>query len=109
MCALEHFGLGRYGDAFDIEADRKAINEMIRVLKKGGHLIITTGINKIEPSVVFNAHRTYTREILHNYFKELKLVEETYFSRSKGSYCEFQDLTEDPGEWDVYMGCWEKY
>jgi len=31
LCVLEHFGLTRYGDEFDREADRKVMNEMIRV------------------------------------------------------------------------------
>jgi ubiquinone/menaquinone biosynthesis C-methylase UbiE len=30
--ALPHFGLCRYGDEFDLDADIKAFNEMIRVL-----------------------------------------------------------------------------
>jgi ubiquinone/menaquinone biosynthesis C-methylase UbiE len=36
LCAIEHFGLGRYGDEFDLYAGRKAMAEIKRVLKRGG-------------------------------------------------------------------------
>lgn len=37
--AIEHFGLGRYGDTLDAQGDIKGISEMARTLKKGGKLI----------------------------------------------------------------------
>lgn len=39
LCAIEHFGLGRYGDEIDPEGCFKALSEMERVLCKGGYCI----------------------------------------------------------------------
>ena len=64
LCALEHFGLGRYGDAFDPEGDRRALSEMVRVLKPGGRLIVTTTVTRGEPQCVHNAHRIYSQAML---------------------------------------------
>ncbi|MBI4302317.1 MAG: class I SAM-dependent methyltransferase [Chloroflexi bacterium] len=41
VSTVEHVGLGRYGDPLHPDGDRRAILEMIRVLKKGGKAIIT--------------------------------------------------------------------
>ncbi len=59
LCTLEHFGLGRYGDEFDLDGDKKAFNEMIRVLKPGGRLVFSTTVTRSTPSLAFNAHRIY--------------------------------------------------
>src|SRR5690554_5750635 len=39
MHTVEHVGLGRYGDPLDYDGDIKAINELKRVLARGGHLL----------------------------------------------------------------------
>lgn len=36
LCVVEHIGLGRYGDEIDPDGTEKAIEELKRVLKKGG-------------------------------------------------------------------------
>ena len=108
LCALEHFGLGRYGDEFDIDADKKAFNEMIRVLKPGGILIFTTTITKGCPSIVFNAQRIYNYEMIRTLCERLELVEENFFSHKIGKFCSLEQVTNVPSVWDVYCGCWIK-
>lgn len=54
---LEHVGLGRYGDPLDIDGDMKAMLEARRILKPGGHLILTIPYGY--PTVVYNLHRIY--------------------------------------------------
>jgi SAM-dependent methyltransferase len=108
LCSLEHFGLGRYGDAFDLDADKKAFNEMIRVLKPGGRLIFTTTINRGSPSIVFNAHRIYNYEMIRAFCDGLKCFEENFFSHKMGSNCSLEQVTNLPNTWDVYCGCWIK-
>lgn len=108
LCALEHFGLGRYGDAFDPDADRKAFSEMIRVLNPGGLLLFTTTITRAVPSVAFNAHRIYSYPMLETFCSGLKCVEERFYSHEKIGFCTLQEVTDKPKGWDVYMGCWEK-
>ena len=67
-CALEHFGLGRYGDEIDLGADKRAFDEMVRVLKPNGHLVFTTTITRAKPTILFNAHRVYNYKILQNFY-----------------------------------------
>lgn len=112
LCALEHFGLARYGDGFDVEADRKAFAEMLRVLKPGGRVIFSTTVRRSAPVLAFNAHRIYSLELLRALTAGLSCEEERFFSRAEGRFCSFEELrfTEPPDgdSWDVYCGCWRK-
>jgi len=108
LCALEHFGLGRYGDEIDFHADRKAFAEMIRVLKPGGRLIFSTTITRAQPAIVFNAHRIYNHEMLQAFCAGLICVEEKFYSHKTKGYCLWGEITTAPQWWDVYLGCWEK-
>ncbi len=56
--ALEHFGLGRYGDPVDPAGFRKGFAAMTRMLVPGGtlHLSVPIGVPRIE----FNAHRVFS-------------------------------------------------
>ena len=73
MHVLEHIGLGRYGDPLDPDGDRKAIQELIRVLAPGGDLLIVLPCGK--PGVFFNAHRAYDFASVPALFAPLTLVE----------------------------------
>jgi len=108
LCALEHFGLGRYGDEFDLEADKKAFGEMIRVLKPGGRLIFTTTITGAQPAIAFNAHRIYNYRMLKAFCAGLTCLEEKFYSHKAKGFCPLEEITTEPKWWDVYMGCWEK-
>lgn len=108
LCALEHFGLGRYGDPLDLQADQKAFAEMKRVFKPGGRLIFSTTIHEAEPAVAFNAHRIYTYEMIQSFGHGLRCLEEKFYSHRQKSYCSLAEITTDLKWWDVYLGCWEK-
>ena len=71
MHVVEHIGLGRYGDKLDYNGDLKAIKELIRVLKIGGHLLFVVPVGK--PKIIFNAHRIYSYEQILEYFSDLEL------------------------------------
>ncbi|MBW1708645.1 MAG: class I SAM-dependent methyltransferase [Deltaproteobacteria bacterium] len=108
MCTLEHIGLGRYGDRIDFDGDKKAIKEMIRVLKPDGRLIFTTTIHNAPPAIAFNAHRIYDYEMIKDYCSGLKCVAEEFYSHQAGNFCSIEQITTDPKWWDVYCGCWRK-
>ena len=108
LCAVEHFGLGRYGDEIDASADQKALLEMARVLKPGGYLVFTTTITRAQPSIAFNAHRIYNHEMLRSFCAGLRCVEEKFYSHKSRGFCAPEEVTADPKGWDVYLGCWEK-
>jgi SAM-dependent methyltransferase len=55
--ALEHFGLGRYGDNVDIDRYKIGINNISKLLKKNGifYLSVPIGIERVE----FNANMVF--------------------------------------------------
>ena len=55
--ALEHFGLGRYGDPLDPRGYELGIENMARILRPGGvfYLSVPVGVERVE----FNAHRVF--------------------------------------------------
>jgi len=69
--ALEHFGLGRYGDEIDYQGYLKGLANLSKILKQGGVLYLSVPIGK--PQVQFNAHRVFSvdhiEEVTSNYFK----------------------------------------
>jgi hypothetical protein len=56
--AIEHFGLGRYGDPLDPEGHLKGFQNLLHLLKPGGKLYISAPI-AAESVVEFNAHRKF--------------------------------------------------
>lgn len=74
MHVIEHIGLGRYGDAFDLDADLKAVNELKRVLAKNGHLLFVVPISSY-PRIEFNAHRIYSYKMVLEMFESFNLKE----------------------------------
>jgi len=108
LCALEHFGLGRYGDRIDFRGDQKVLAEMIRLLCPGGHLVLTTTIHNAPPAVAFNAHRIYDLQKIHAMCAGLVPIEERFYSHTLGRFCALEEVTSNPKWWDVYCGCWLK-
>jgi SAM-dependent methyltransferase len=70
--AVEHFGLGRYGDTIDPDACFKVMKSMTRVLKAGGILYFSVPIGK--ERVEFNAHRIFNPQTIIDQFSSLKLL-----------------------------------
>jgi hypothetical protein len=68
--ALEHFGLGRYGDRINYQGHLLGWNNLYKILKKGGKLYFSVpiGTQRIE----FNAHRVFSMDYL------LKMIEGRY-------------------------------
>lgn len=89
--ALEHFGLGRYGDPIDVNGHVKGIENMSKLLSKGGilYLSVPIGIERVE----FNANRVFNPQniinIANNFgflFSKFALIENslvTFFDNQK--------------------------
>lgn len=70
--AMEHVGLGRYGDGIDSDGCFKGMRELQRVLKPGGYLYFSVPLGK--ERVEFNAHRVFNPQTIIRTFSELDLT-----------------------------------
>jgi hypothetical protein len=57
--ALEHFGLGRYGDPIDLFGYARGFTGLYEMLKPGGTLYLSFPVGRFE-RVEFNAHRVFS-------------------------------------------------
>jgi SAM-dependent methyltransferase len=73
--ALEHFGLGRYGDPIDVDGFDRGFSSISKILKNNGLLYLSVPIGR--PRVEFNAHRiSDPSKILHlSKINNLKIVD----------------------------------
>ncbi len=108
LCAIEHFGLGRYGDEYDETGDLKAVREFIRVLKPGGRLVFSIPFTRGHAAIAFNAHRIYTQQMVRDFCAGLTPEGEEYYSIELARPCSFEEVTSAPTKWDIYLGCWRK-
>lgn len=85
--AIEHFGLGRYGDKIDYFGHLKAINNVCEILVQGGvfYFSVPIGPQRIE----FNAHRVFSMPYL------LDLLQEKFHVQSFAFVDDNGDLHED--------------
>lgn len=60
--ALEHFGLGRYGDPIDVNGHLKGFDNLYQILRPNGILYFSVPIG--QSRIEFNAHRVFSIEYL---------------------------------------------
>ena len=78
LCAIEHFGLGRYGDPIDYNGWKKSLHAIKRKLKAGGTFYMSVPVGN-EERVQFNAHRIFKPlTIVKELSPELELHEFSY-------------------------------
>lgn len=71
--ALEHFGLGRYGDPIIYDGYLKGFENIEKLLKPGGTLYLSTPIGN--ERIEFNAHRVFSLKTLLAMFGNMHLEE----------------------------------
>ncbi len=91
--ALEHFGLGRYGDPIDPLGPQKAFSNMAKILKREGtfYLSVPIGIERVE----FNAHRIFDPSTILLMAKNNLLSLFKAYLIKNGDIKEFSVLDED--------------
>jgi SAM-dependent methyltransferase len=72
LCAVEHFGLGRYGDPVDPQAPFKVMSALQRVVRPGGALYLGLPIGR--ERLEFNSHRVFAPATVSQAFSRLRLV-----------------------------------
>ena len=99
ILTFEHVGLGRYGDPLDVEGDLKTMEEVRRILKNGGHVVLTVPYGF--PTVVFNLHRVYDEgrfNLLTKGFKRIIVEYSLFCKKTTQSQIEGKKVTKDiPG------------
>ncbi len=103
--SIEHFGLGAYGDDFEPFGDHKAAEQIARVVKPGGMLLLTTTVTGGPSYTVFDAHRVYSVGELHEMFKDFEILDERFFSKTQGCFVGADRLSREvkPYGWDLYL------
>jgi SAM-dependent methyltransferase len=66
--AMEHFGLGRYGDPVNYEGHLVGMDNLYKILKKGGKLYFSVPIGTPQ-RIEFNAHRIFSPKYLVKQFE----------------------------------------
>jgi hypothetical protein len=64
--AIEHFGLGRYGDTIDPVGHIKGFNNILKIIKKNGTLYISFPISK-NNEIHFNSQRVFNPNDIFNW------------------------------------------
>ncbi len=81
--AIEHFGLGRYGDEINPNAWREALSAIETKIKpKGGKLYLSVPVGK-EQKLCFNAHRIYNPKTIVDALPNMKLISWAYIHDNK--------------------------
>ncbi len=90
--AIEHFGLGRYGDPIDYNGYEKAIINITKILQTGGifYFSVPIGPQRIE----FNAHRVFSVRFLLDLFKNCFTLNSFSFVDDNGDLFENVELTQ---------------
>lgn len=100
--ALEHFGLGRYGDTLDIEGHLRGLNNLHRILKSGGilYLSVPIGPDRIE----FNGQRVFAIATVLGMVKNLfELIGFSYIDDQGDLH---ESTTLDPENVATNCGCY---
>ncbi|MBE9490371.1 MAG: DUF268 domain-containing protein [Bacteroidetes bacterium] len=103
--ALEHFGLGRYGDPVNYDGYILGLNNLWSILKKGGkfYFSVPIGPQRIE----FNAHRVFSVSYLLECFEGKFNIDHFSYVDDEGELLEDVQLAENQisTNYDCIYGC----
>ncbi len=103
--AIEHFGLGRYGDKIDINGHMKGIDNIVKILSRNGILYISFPIGAAD-KVYFNAHRVFHPKSILSYpgvKKELSLLNFSFVDDEGNIHID--STVENAANLDMKYGC----
>jgi SAM-dependent methyltransferase len=103
--AIEHFGLGRYGDPIDYLGHEKALSNIQRIVKKGGCFYFSVPIG--EQRIEFNAHRVFSVRYLLEILQKDFTVKSFSFVDDAGDFYPEQQLDDQSinKNYGCHYGC----
>ena len=90
--AMEHFGLGRYGDLVNYDGYLLGLDNLYNILKKGGKLYFSVPIGP--QRIEFNAHRVFSLSYLLELFDGKYQIDHFSFVDDQGDLHESASMTE---------------
>ena len=99
--ALEHFGLGRYGDPVRWDGHLRGLDNLHRVLRSGGRLYLSVPIGP--QRIEFNAHRVFAVDYLLGLLADKYVLERFSYVDDQGDLHE--DVPLDAEEARNNFGC----
>lgn len=103
--AVEHFGLGRYGDKIDIDGHIKGLNNITKLLEPKGkfYFSVPIGPQRIE----FDAHRVFSLKYLINLLYKIYKIDSFSFINDDNIFYPQVKLEEDQIEsnYNCNYGC----
>ena len=103
--AVEHFGLGRYGDPVDVGGHIKAIDSLHRMLKAGGTLYFSVPVSHTQ-RIEFNSQRVFSIPYLLDLLQPLFSVRGFWYVNDAGELVD-ADLSQEAAKrsFDCSYGC----
>ena len=99
--AIEHFGLGRYGDRLDYNGHLKGLNNIYRMLQEGGKFYFSVPIGK--QRIEFNAHRVFDVKYLIDLIKDKYRIDSFSYVNDSGDL--YKDIPLNPEDIENNYGC----
>lgn len=103
--ALEHFGLGRYGDPVDYDGHLRGLDALYPILRSGGtfYLSVPIGPQRIE----FNAHRVFSVDYLLRLLTDRYRLDRFSYIDDRGDLHEDVDVSEEDvaRDFGCHYGC----
>jgi len=91
--AIEHFGLGRYGDPIDVDGHLKALNTIYSMLSENGTFYFSVPIGK--QRIEFNEQRVFSVAYLLRLLESRYTIKTFSYVDDNGNLVEDAELTEE--------------
>lgn len=92
--AIEHFGLGRYGDTINFNGHLLGMENLYKLLKHGGTLYFSTPMGEPQ-QIKFHAHRIFSLRYLLKQFNGKYKIKRFSFVNDEGYLFENVNLSEE--------------